>query len=56
MDTLKPTAVARRAALIAQAACSSRLCRVNMDAPPKRGNVASVAVISRPPLFNLRGL
>lgn len=29
--------VAPRAALIAKAACSSRLCRVNMDTPPERG-------------------
>lgn len=29
--------VAPRAALIAKAACSSRLCRVNIDTPPERG-------------------
>lgn len=33
-----PDGVAARAPLIAQAACSSRLCRVNMDTPPERGN------------------
>jgi len=31
--------VAPRAALIVKVACSSRLCRVNMDTPPERGKV-----------------